>query len=119
MFDLRPEEEPKLRQYAARLVDDLVSVIGRAIQDLSPAVVSFGFGEAGFAMNRREPGTSGIKIGLNPSGPSDHQVPVVLVAGPDGRKRAILFAYACHNTTLTGDFYQIGRRLRRLRGGQT
>jgi hypothetical protein len=107
MFDLPPDQEPKLRQYAARLVGDLVSTIGKAIQDLSPAVVSYGFGEAGFAMNRREPGATGIKIGLNPSGPSDHQVPVVLVTSPDGRKRAILFAYACHNTTLTGDFYQI------------
>jgi len=107
MFDLPPNEEPKLHKYSGRLVDDLVSVIGKAIADLSPAVVSYGFGQAGFAMNRRELGATGIKIGLNPAGPSDHQVPVVLVAGPEGRKRAILFAYACHNTTLTGDFYEL------------
>jgi len=107
MFDLPPDEEAKLRTYAARLVDDLVSVIGSATRDLSPAVVSYGVGEAGFAMNRREPGTTGIKIGVNPSCPSDHRVPVLIVAGLDGRKRAILFAYACHNTTLTGDFYEL------------
>jgi len=107
MFDLRPADEATLREYAARLVDDLVSVIGKAIADLSPAEVAYGFGEVGFAINRREPTPTGIKIGLNPSGPGDHQVPVLKVSGPDGRVRAILFAYACHNTTLGGDFYRI------------
>ncbi len=29
------------------------------------------------------------------------------MASPDGKKRAILFAYACHNTTLTGNFYKL------------
>ena len=82
-------------------------MIGKAIADLSPALVSYGFGEAGFAMNRREPTAKGIKIGVNPSGPSDHRVPVLLIAAPDGTKRAILVGYACHNTTLTGDFYEL------------
>ena len=40
-----------------------------------------------------------------PMGPVDHDVPVLLVTTPDGKTtRAILFGYACHNTTL--DFYQ-------------
>jgi len=39
MFDMPPADEAKLREYAARLVDDLVSVIGKAIADLSPAEV--------------------------------------------------------------------------------
>lgn len=107
MFDGSPAEEAKLREYAALLVDDLVSVIGKAIADLSPAEIAYGFGEAGFAINRREPTANGVKIGLNPSGPGDHQVPVLKVSAPDGRVRAVLFAYACHNTTLGGDFYQI------------
>ncbi len=107
MFDLPPGEEQKLHTYAALLVDDLVLVIGESIKHLSPAVVSYGFGKAGFAINRREPTAKGIRIGVNPSGPTDHQVPVLLVSTPDGKTRAILFAYACHNTTLTGDFYEL------------
>ena len=107
MFDGPPAEEAKLRDYAARLVDDLVSAIGKAIADLSPAEVAYGFGEVGFAMNRREPTATGVKIGINPSGPGDHEVPVLKVSAPDGRVRAILFAYACHNTTLGGDVYQL------------
>ncbi len=40
----------------------------------------------------------------NPEGPVDHDVPVLRVTGADGTERAILFGYACHNTTLA--FYQ-------------
>jgi hypothetical protein len=107
MFVLPSGEEAKLRSYADRLVKDLVAVIGKAVADLSPAQISFGFGEAGFAMNRREPTPTGVKIGVNPNGPMDHQVPVWKMTAPDDRIRAILFAYACHNTTLTGEFYEL------------
>jgi neutral ceramidase len=107
MFTLPPGEEQKLKDYAAQLVDCLVAAIGKAVADLAPAEVSFGFGQAGFAMNRREATPNGVKIGVNREGPGDHEVPVVKVAGPDGKIRAILYAYACHNTTLTGEFYEI------------
>jgi hypothetical protein len=56
-------------------------------------------------MNRRSPTAQGYTIFSNADGPVDHDVPVLLVTTPDGKKtRAILFGYACHNTTL--DFYQ-------------
>jgi neutral ceramidase len=59
-------------------------------------------------VNRREPTPNGVVIGENPRGPVDHDVPVLKVEGEDGSLRAVLFAYACHNTTLGGDFYRIG-----------
>jgi hypothetical protein len=107
MFALPPGEEARLRDYSAHLIDDLVSVIGQSLADLSPAQLKYGTGEAAFAINRRQPSGDGFKIGVNPSGPSDHQVPVIQVTAPGGHVRAILFAYACHNTTLTGEFYEI------------
>ena len=56
-------------------------------------------------MNRRSQTAQGYTISPNADGPVDHDVPVLLVTTPDGKKmRAILFGYACHNTTL--DFYQ-------------
>ena len=67
-----------------------------------------GHGAVGFAVNRREPTPEGVQIGVNPEGPVDHDVPVLKVTAPDGKLRAVLFGYACHNTTLGGDFYQIG-----------
>ncbi|MCL5743067.1 MAG: neutral/alkaline non-lysosomal ceramidase N-terminal domain-containing protein [Acidobacteria bacterium] len=107
MFDLTPEERAAIQRYSSKLTDDLVMLVGMAIQNLAPAQLAFASGEANFAVNRREPGPKGIKIGVNPAGPTDPEVPVLRVSAPDGSLRAILFGYACHNTTLTGDFYKI------------
>ena len=107
MFELSPEEDRVIDEYSRKLSDDLVSVIGGALGKLAPANVWFGEGETGFAVNRREPTAKGIRIGVNPAGPSDHSVPVLKVTGQDGQLLAVVFGYACHNTTLTGQFYKI------------
>ena len=92
-------EQEKLIDYRKSLAEALVSVAGSALRDLSPAVIEFGEGDAGFAANRR--------TAINPNGPVDHRVPVLKIADPAGRIRGIVFGYACHNTTLTGEFYQL------------
>lgn len=107
MFDLTPEDAARIREYAQELTDKLVAVAGAALNDLSPAELSYGHGQAPFAMNRRQPGESGVRIGVNPPGPSDKDVPVLKVTAPGGAVRAIVFGYGCHNTTLTGEFYKV------------
>lgn len=107
MFDLSEEERDKIERYGRALTERLVSVIGAALGRLAPADLAFGQGEAGFAVNRREPTEKGMRIGVNPKGPVDHSVPVLRVTDAGGKLVAILFGYACHNTTLTGEFYQI------------
>src|SRR5262249_8894705 len=68
----------------------------------APARVSCSHARAGFAMNRRLPRPNGEPTNSpNPDGPVDHDVPVLRVDAADGSLRAILFGYACHNTTLT------------------
>lgn len=105
--EMSREEAAYIDQYAQELTDKLVSVVGMAIEDLAPANVWYGHGQAGFAMNRRQPTNKGVIIGVNQPGPTDHDVPVLKVTAPDGKLRAILFGYGCHNTTLTGEFYKI------------
>src|SRR5579862_3922622 len=107
LFDLPPADRAVIDEYTARLTDNLVAVVGAALGDLAPANLSFGNGEAGFAINRRQNTQQGVQIGANTAGPTDHDVPVLRVTGPNGKLRAILFGYACHNTTLTGGFYKI------------
>ena len=107
MFALAPDDQRVVEAYSQRLADTLVTVIDAAIRDLAPAEVSSGNGAAGFAINRREPSPNGVRIGENPAGPVDKDVPVLRVTGADGKLRVVLFGYACHNTTLTGEFYKI------------
>lgn len=107
MYDLPPEQDQRVRDYALRLTDALVQVVGAAIADLKPARIEYGTGEARFAVNRREPTPAGIRIGVNPKGPVDHSVPVFRISDMQGTLRALLFGYACHNTTLTGEHYFI------------
>lgn len=107
MYSLTPEQSAAVNAYTQTLTANLVTVIGAALGDLQPAVLSFGQGKTGFAANRREMTPKGVQLGVNPSGPVDHSVPVLRVSAPNGQVRAVLFGYACHNTTLTEDFYEI------------
>ena len=107
MYSLSDAEDRRLKEYALQLTDKLVGVVGAALGDLKPAKLSYGTGKAGFAMNRRQVTPKGMQIGINAEGPMDHEVPVLKIEGTDGTLRAVLFAYACHNTTLTGEFYQL------------
>src|SRR6266478_7326324 len=98
MFELNAEQQARVDEYSSQLIEKLVAVAAAALNDLAPANLWFGNGIAKFAMNRRQK--------LNPAGPSDYDVPVLKITAPDGKLRAVLFGYACHNTTLTGEFYQ-------------
>lgn len=95
----------KAEAYGKTLGEKIVQVIGESLSRLEPAGLYYTHARAGFAMNRRLPVGSEIHNSPNPDGPVDHDVPVLRVTGSDGKLRAILFGYACHNTT-TG-FYTI------------
>ena len=102
---LAPEEQRRVENYTRQFADALVKVIGAALTDLAPATISYGEGSVNFARNRRLRTDSGIKNAPNPDGPVDHGVPVLRIVDASGKVRAILFAYACHNTTLGADIY--------------
>ncbi|MCI0393030.1 MAG: neutral/alkaline non-lysosomal ceramidase N-terminal domain-containing protein [Acidobacteria bacterium] len=105
-YDLNTEQAAAIVEYAKQLEDKVVALIGSAIRDLSPAKLSFGSSKAQFAMNRRQLSNGRMIIGVNPDGVVDRDVPVLRVESSQGKLRGIVFGYACHNTTLTGEFYQ-------------
>jgi neutral ceramidase len=82
------------------LVQTLVDLVGRAIDDLQPAALNYSTARSGFAMNRRTPTATGYKNHPNPDGPVDHSVPVLSVLDAGGKLRSVMFGYACHNTTM-------------------
>jgi neutral ceramidase len=88
------------KEYFDWLSGTLVQLVGQALERLETASLSYCYARCGFAMNRRTPTDSGYRNHPNPDGPVDHTVPVLRVAGADGQLRAVLFGYACHNTTM-------------------
>lgn len=107
MFDLTSTEKARVQVYADGLIDQLADAAIQAIRRLEPARIAFGQGQAQFAANRREPTPTGVRIGVNPDGPVDPSVPVLRIDSVDGALRAVVFGYACHNTTLGGDCYSV------------
>lgn len=91
-----PEEQQVIDRYTQELTDKLEQVAVQALADRKAAKLTWTQGTVGFANNRRTPG-----------GPVDHSLPVMFVWSPDDKLRAVLVNYACHCTTLGGDFNQI------------
>lgn len=99
-YDLTDEQWQAAEGYMRELQGMLVQVIGKALQELRPARLGYSHARVGFAMNRRLPTEKGYQNSPHPDGPVDHAVPVLRVEDGSGKLRAVLFGYACHNTTL-------------------
>jgi hypothetical protein len=93
--------------YTRELETKIVELVGDALAKLEPAQLSYGTGRAHFALNRREPTERGIRLGKNPAGPTDETVPILRVQSAAGKPLAIVFGYACHNTTHRPNMMQI------------
>ncbi len=107
-YQLDAEQATRIYEYSQFLQDRILWLIGQALKDMSLAKLSLGHGSGTFAMNRREvTATGAIKIGLNQKGVVDHDVPVLMIETKRERLRGVVFGYACHNTTLTGEHYQL------------
>jgi neutral ceramidase len=105
---LPPEERSHIDRYTRELTDAIEKVALDALAARSPASLAWGQGRAGFAANRRVlKDGRWLNFGVNPNGPVDHSVPVLRAVDATGKIKAVLFGYACHCTTLGGDFNRI------------
>ena len=104
LYGLDSQRIQQASRYVEALQQQLLDLVGAALHDMEPAQLGYTHGRAGFAMNRRLPTENGIQNRPHPDGPVDHDVPVLRIETSEGQLRAVLFGYACHNTTLS--FYQ-------------
>ena len=103
MYTLSEEDQTLVREYTSGLIDEVVTAVGQALSDLSPAELAWSSGKTGFAVNRRtnkEAEVPALRAAGELLGPVDHEVPVLQVSSGDEIK-AIVFGYACHATTLS------------------
>lgn len=107
LHDTYPINESQVRdinEYSDLLTAEIVGATGEAIANLHPATVFRGTGMTDFAVNRRtnrEPDVPMLREQNQLFGPVDHTIPVLAVNGANGKLKAVVFNYACHNTTLS------------------
>lgn len=107
MYFLDQRQLQLVDDYAARLRETLVKLVGEAIDRVAPCSLNWGNGQATFAVNRRNNQEAEVPERRKAGrlvGPVDYDVPVLSVRDADGQLVAVVFGYACHATVL--DFYQ-------------
>lgn len=107
MYTLDETQLRLVREYAASLEQKIVALVGEAIEHLAPATLSYGAGQATFAVNRRnnkEGDVPKLREQGRLVGPVDYDVPVLSVRDGEGKLTAVVFGYACHATVM--GFYQ-------------
>jgi putative membrane-bound dehydrogenase-like protein len=105
--DIIPEQQAAIDRYTRELVDNLERVALAALSNRAPSKLSWSEGTVRFAKNRRVIRQGRAQFGENDTAPVDHTLATMFVHGADGKLRATLVNYACHCTTLGGEWNQI------------
>jgi hypothetical protein len=97
-FNVPDQFAAAFESVSKKLVAAISQVIDQAIARLEPAKLFARKTSAGFAHNRRRHGV----VDGRPSAQDivDHDVPVLDCVDARGNRKAIVFGYACHNTTI-------------------
>jgi neutral ceramidase len=108
-FPLDDDARRLVADYSRDLEAKVGEAVGRALTDLQPARLEAGEGQATFAVNRRNNREADLPAllakGEKLKGPVDHSVPLLVVRTAGGKLKALVFGYACHNTTLNGTLW--------------
>lgn len=105
--DISPPQQAVIDRYTKELIGKLEDVALAALKDRRPARLSWSQGQVGFARNRRVIAGNTARFGDNAAGPVDQALPVLKITDPDGKLRALVANYACHCTTLGGEFNHV------------
>ena len=105
---VKADQKARIDRYTRELTDAMERAALGALAARAPGRLSWGQGSVGFAANRRvlKKG-KWVNFGVNPNGPTDNSLPVLKVTDLEGKVRAVLMNYACHCTTLGGEFNQV------------
>ncbi|QEH33001.1 Neutral/alkaline non-lysosomal ceramidase [Aquisphaera giovannonii] len=105
MYPLDDDQRRRIADYTRLLETIVADVVGQSFDDLSPGSLSWGGGRCEFAVNRRnnpEKDVPALREKGQLKGPVDHDVPVLVASDFEGKRRAVLYVYACHCTVLDG-----------------
>lgn len=99
-FSIPDEYAARFPNNVERISTALTQAIDQAFERLVPARLIAGKASANFAHNRRNRSTN---VADSPDNVVDHDVPLLDCVDAAGRHIAVVFSYACHNTTIDPD----------------
>ncbi len=100
IYPLAEGEKQKIAQYTHTLEDQIVDLVGKALQKMEPVRLYAQNGVTRFQVNRRNNSEDSLLLQTELAGPNDYAVPVIKVVNAKGKLKAIAFGYACHPTVL-------------------
>ncbi|MEA3461124.1 MAG: neutral/alkaline non-lysosomal ceramidase N-terminal domain-containing protein [Bacteroidota bacterium] len=103
LYDIYPLDQQQIsdiEHYSDWLADQLVVLVGEALNSLEPVHIYAQNGVTRFQVNRRNNDASELSTLTELKGPNDHAVPVIKVVDKQGDLMAVTFGYACHPTVL-------------------
>jgi neutral ceramidase len=101
IYPLDSEQQTLVGNYSRKLEDQIISLVGEALNELEPARLFAENGVARFAVNRRNNPAATLYRATELAGPTDYAVPVIKVEAASGEIMAVVFGYACHPTVLS------------------
>lgn len=103
LYHVYPIKESHIRQiekYSSHLENEIVSLIGKALEKMIPAKLLVNNSVVRFQVNRRNNNAGTLSAQEDLNGPNDYAVPVLQARQINGDLIAIAFGYACHATVL-------------------
>lgn len=94
------QQQKMIDKYSDCLENDVVNLVGRALEKMTPARLSAGNGVVRFQINRRNNPANTLTSQTDLNGPNDYAVPVLAISQTDSNLLAVTFGYACHPTVL-------------------
>jgi hypothetical protein len=101
IYPMTDQDWKVVDKYTEQLKEKLVMLVGQAMKNLQPAHIYTHNGIVRFQVNRRNNSENSIIPTTELKGPNDYAVPVIKIESPNKQLLAVVFGYACHNTTLS------------------
>jgi hypothetical protein len=102
------DQQARIDRYTRELTDSIEAVARKALAARAEGRLAWAEGSVAFAANRRVlKDGKWTGFGVNPAGPTDRRLPVLTVTDSAGKLQAVLLGYACHCTTLGGEFNKL------------
>ena len=101
VYPLDSEQLKKIEQYSGKLTDQIVKLVGEALNSMQSVQLYAQNGVTRFQVNRRNNDASTLISQTELKGPNDYAVPVIKVVNEAGDLMAVAFGYACHSTVLS------------------